>query len=238
MSRAAKATVENLLLSALPKDEYDRLKPQLDPVRLSKGQVLHEAGEQVRNAYFLTSGMVSLLSGTSEGETVQVAMVGSEGIVGLSGIARVNQSPYLAEAQLPSTALRIKTEALRIQSKRAGELQELLCCYAQTLVTQIAQSVVCNLFHQTEQRLARWLLLTHDRGGGKQFALTHEEIAHMLGVSRSGVSTAAGALQRQGLVRYARGRLTVLDRRGLEAAACECYQTIHEDLSCFLNSRA
>jgi CRP-like cAMP-binding protein len=198
MSRAAKLIDQNHLLAILPADEYEQLLPRLEPVRLAKGKIIFDLDETVDHIYFPTSGMVSLLSSTSEGQTVEVAMIGSEGVVGLSGIVRVNRSPYVAEVQLPATALKIKAGALRAQTRDGGELQELLCCYAQTLITQIAQSVVCNLFHLTEQRLARWLLLTHDRVGADHFALTHEEISHMLGVSRSGVSTAAACSRSRG----------------------------------------
>ena len=162
-------------------------------------------------------------------------MVGREGVVGMASILRKQKTILQAKVQIAAVAWRIKAEALRAEVKHCGSLNELLGCYTQTLVTQIAQSVACNLFHTTDQRLARWLLIAHDCAGEESFSLTHEDISEMLGVSRSGVSTAAGTLQRKGMVRYARGRISILDRRKLEGAACECYQVISEELDSFLN---
>lgn len=228
--------IENELLAAMPRLEFERLRPHLELVQLPHGKVLTEAGDEVRHTYFITSGMVSLLAITKEGETVEVAMVGREGAVGMASILRTQKTLLRAKVQIAAVAWRIPAEALRAEVRHCGSLHELMGCYTHTLVTQIAQSVACNLFHPTEQRLARWLLLAHDCAGEDSFSLTHENISEMLGVSRSGVSTAAGALQRAGMISYMRGRISILDRQKLEGAACECYQVINEELDSYLSA--
>lgn len=238
MPESAKQTkkIENKLLAAMPRLEFERLRPHLELVQLPHGRVLAEAGDRVRHTYFMTSGMVSLLAITKDGQTVEVAIVGRDGAVGMSSILRKQTTWLRAKVQIAAVAWRISAEALRAEIKHCNSLHELLGCYTHTLVTQIAQSVACNLFHTTEQRLARWLLLAHDCAGEDSFGLTHEDISGMLGVSRSGVSTAAGALQRGGMIGYMRGRINILDRRKLEGAACECYQVIREELNSYLGT--
>jgi CRP-like cAMP-binding protein len=233
---AQQAEIENDLLAALPRYEYEHLLPHLEPVPLQHGKILYELHDPVGHAYFPTSGMISLLSTTKDGDSVEVAMVGPEGVFGLPSILRVKRSPYRVRTQIAGGALRIRADALLAEFRRGGELQNLMLCYAHALLSQIAQSVACNLFHPMGRRLARWLLIAHDCAKADAFPLTHEDIAQMLGVSRSGVSGAAGVLQSQGLIRYTRGRIAVLDREGLEAAACECYRVIREELDCFLTA--
>jgi len=232
---AKQIKIENHLLAAMSRQEFERLRPHLELVHLAQGKMLTESGDVVSHAYFITSGMISLLSITEEGQTVEVAMVGQEGMIGIPGVLRNQTTLFRAKVQIASVAWRIKAEALRAEVKRCSSLHDALGCYTHTLVTQIAQSVGCNLFHPIEQRLARWLLLAHDCAKEDSFALTHEDISQMLGVSRSGVSGAAGTLQKQSLIAYSRGRITILDRRRLEAAACECYRVIKGEIDSFLS---
>jgi len=233
---AKQIPIENHLLADMPLHEYERMRPHLELVRLAEGRILTEVGDMVTHTYFITSGMISLISLTQEGQTIQVAMVGREGVVGIPSILRTQMTVFRAKVQIAGVAWRIKAGALRAEVKRCSSLHEVLSCYTHTLVTQIAQSVVCNRFHPIEQRFARWLLIAHDCAESGEFDLTHEDIGQMLGVSRSGVSGAAGTLQKAGLISYARGHLVILDRKKIEGAACECYRVISEELSSFLRA--
>ena len=227
---------KNGLLAVLPPAIYQRLAPGLKRVRLDAGDILYDAGDAVDYAWFVTSGIVSLLSITEEGDSVEAAMIGREGVIGYPGIARRNGTVFRAQVQVAGEALRIKAKTLRAMIKQGCEFYELLLDYTHALNEQIAQVVVCNQFHAKEQRLARWLLLANDRTRYDAFTLTHETVAQILGMSRSGVSSAAGALQTEGLIRYARGRITILDRKGLESACCECYRIISQTISSYLPS--
>ena len=226
--------VKNRLLAALPHEEYKRLQPQLELIQLSKRRTLYEAGDRIRHAYFLNSGMGSLLAITESGATVEIAMVGNEGMLGLPVVLRSHTTPYRIMIQMPGDAMRIKAEAILAEFKRGGELQDLLLSYTQALITQISQSAVCNRFHTMEKRLCRWLLIAHDRVDGDTFHLTQEIISYMMGAPRTGVTMAAGTLQDAGLIRYKRGKITILDRTGLEESACECYRIVAETLDHFL----
>lgn len=224
----------NGLLSALPRAEYERLAPHLEMVRLTPGKILYNAGETVRHAYFLKGGMVSLLSTTEDGRTIEVGMIGSEGMAGVPLILRSSAAPYQVMVQLAGNALRVRGEALREEFDRGGKLQDLLLRYTHSLLIQVAQSAACNSFHTVEQRLCRWLLVGRDRVQADTLQLTQEFLSHMLGVQRTSVTLIAGALQQEGLIRHSRGRITILDRRGLEAASCECYRRVREGVSQFL----
>lgn len=224
----------NKLLAGLPPPDYARLRVALEPVRLAKGVVLYEAGDSVRYAYFLTSGMVSLLASASAHALVQVAMVGNEGMVGIPAFLRVNVMPYRVTVQLPATALRIRASALCAEVGACGALTDVLLRYLHMLVTQITQSAVCNRYHTIEERLCRWLLLSRDHARGEILPLTQETLAHMLGVQRTGVTAAAVALQRAGLISYRRGKIRILDERGVKAAACECYRVVSEGIALFM----
>lgn len=228
------ASIRNQILAALPRAEYERLIPALEQKRLGKGDILYDVGDTVRSAYFIQSGVVSFLSVTRDGESIEVGMVGAEGIVGIPSLLRRSKAPLQAIVQIPGEALAVSGDVLRREFKRGGELQDLVLCFTHTLVTQIAQAVLCNHFHTTEERLSRWILATCDRIEGDTFLLTHEEISHMLGTPRTGVTKAAGALQDAGLIRYKRGKIMVLDRKGLERAACECYRVISEETESFV----
>ena len=174
--------------------------------------------------------MISLLSATEDGHTIEVGMIGSEGMAGIPAILQVNKAPYQVMVQIGADARRIKADALRRGFDRGGVLHGLLLRYTHALLCQIAQLVACNRFHTMEQRLCRWLLISRDRMRSDTFPLTQEFISHMLGVPRTNVTMTAGTLQRKGLIRYTRGSITVTDARGLEVAACECYRVVKEEI--------
>jgi len=227
-------SLANRLLAALPRAELDKLTPHLEQVNLPKEKVLYDAGDIVRHAYFLQSGMISLLAVANKNQVIEVGAVGDEGMVGIPSVIRDNRAPFRTLVQVPVSALRISGSALRQEFKRGGELQELILCYTHSQATQIAHSVACNRYHTNEQRLSRWLLMTRDRVHGDTFNLTHDFLAYMLGTTRSVVTEAAGKLQDIGLIRYRRGRITILDGKKLEATACGCYRIIAEDKECFI----
>ena len=224
----------NHILKSLTRDEYERLRPELRHVRLSPGQVLWEAGDHVRHAYFPTGGMVSLLSVTGEGSTVEVGIVGGEGLAGVSPVLCCETIPYRVVVQLPGTALRLGVSPLRREFARGGRLQELLLGYTHSLLAQVSQSASCHRFHASERRLSRWLLVTRDRSESDTLPLTQVFLAQMIGVPRTSVTAVALRLQGRGLIRYSRGRITVLDRPGLEARSCECYRVISESVRRYL----
>ncbi|HKZ01587.1 MAG TPA: Crp/Fnr family transcriptional regulator [Pyrinomonadaceae bacterium] len=221
----------NRLLESLPRDEYERLQPNLQSVHLCRGRVLCEAGDFAQYVDFPLNGVVSLLSSTEAGEVIEVAMVGNEGTTALPVIMHTREMPYGAVIQVPVDALRSEREVIQKECKRGGQLQNLLVCYTHSVFTQIAQSAVCNRFHTAEQRFCRWLLCTHDRIQSDTVELTHEIISDMLGVQRSVVSVTAGAFQKRGLINYSRGSITILNRRGLETASCECYRIVKRQVT-------
>lgn len=224
---------ENRILAALPRAEYERLFPHLERVHLPQGKVLWGAGDLVRRAYFVTRGMVSLLSITEDGETTEVAMVGNEGMVGIPIILRVGISPYVCMVQITGDALRVKADMLLDEFNRNARLQDLLLKYTHAVLTQVSQSAVCNRFHTVDARLSRWLLVSRDRVGSDSFQLTQEFISHMLGTPRTVVTTAANKLQDAGLIRYKRGSIVILNLPGLKSAACECYGVVIKEISHF-----
>lgn len=225
---------ENRILDALPGAEYARLSSHMTTVCLSAGRILFGAGDAVRHAYFPSSGMISLLSVTEGGDAVEVGMLGNEGVVGLPTILRGNVTPYQAVVQLQANAVRVPADALRTEFDQGGRLQDLLLRYTDTLITQLSQSAACNRFHSMRARLCRWLLARHDRTEGDTLDFTQEFLSHMIGAPRSRVSVVANSLQRAGIIRYSRGRICVLDRRRLEAASCECYRIVSEQIDHFL----
>jgi CRP-like cAMP-binding protein len=223
----------NWLLARLPPADYKRLRPLLKAVRFTKGQIIYDVADVVNYAYFLTSGMVSLLAIIDDEQIVQVAMVGYEGLLGIPALLRTNLMPYRVTSQLPTTALRINAVALNAEFNRGGALTDLLLRYLHTLITQITQSAVCHRYHTVEARLCRWLLLSRDRAHTDRLPLTQETLAYMLGVKRTSVSSAASLLQSKGLITYRWGHLQLLDRAGLEASACICYRIISAELAQF-----
>ncbi|MFN0086926.1 MAG: Crp/Fnr family transcriptional regulator [Blastocatellia bacterium] len=227
---------ENGLLAVLPPAVYQRLIPALKRVRLDAGDILYDAGDAVDHAWFVTGGIVSLLSVTEDGDTIEATMIGREGVIGFPGIRRSNGTAFRARVQVAGEALRVKATSMRTAAGQGSEFYELLLHYTHSLNELIAQGAVCNRFHTREQSLARWLLLARDRTLCDSFLLTHETVAQILGVSRSGVSSAAGVLQMKGVIRYARGRITVLNRKGLEASVCECCKIVTQTINSYLPS--
>ena len=225
----------NRLLATLPKNEYKRLLPKLKTVNLVLGEVLYEPGAAIKYVYFPNDSIISLISELSETSGLEVGMVGNEGMAGLAVFMGVNSSPTRAVVQGAGTAMRMSSAAVRTEANRLGNLHHLLHRYSHSLLTQVSQSSACNRFHFVNARLARWLLMTKDRLGAEEFPLTQEFLATMLGVRREGVSKAAGALQAAKLIRYSRGIITVLNRRGLEAKSCECYAIIKAETDAYLN---
>jgi CRP-like cAMP-binding protein len=220
----------NRLLATLPRHEYERLLPRLKIVPLAKGKTIYELGDNVRDAYFPLNGMLSILSITEDGSTVEVAMVGNEGLTGLPLILKAERMPFRVMVQLPGNAMKMPGNLLREEFNRGGNFQVMLLRYAHTLVTQIAQSAACNRFHSVEKRFCRWLLIARDRVKTNTFPLTQEIISQMLGVPRTSVTMTAVRIQKMGLIQYSRGKITILDREGLERAACECYRIVAEEI--------
>lgn len=229
MPTSSRFPLSNLLLAALPRNEYERLSPHLHRVRLAKGRLLYHAGDPVRHAYFPTSGMCSLLATTEKGALLEVGMVGNEGLIGLPAVLRINVMPFQVIVQIEADAFRLRADVLRAEFDRNGRLQDLLLKYAHALLTQVSQSAVCNRFHTIEERLCRWLLISQDRVQTDTVHLTQEFLSYMLGVPRTGVTLAAGNLQKRRLIGYGRGRITILDRARLERAACECYRVVRAE---------
>jgi CRP-like cAMP-binding protein len=221
---------QNRILASLPPEEYQHIIPHLEYVHLSRDKIIADAGDMIQHAYFPLSGMISLLSVTADGQIIEVAMVGNEGVVGLPIFLRVMVTPFQSMVQIPSDAVRIRADALRKEIDRSRKLEDLLLRYTHAVVTQITQSAVCNRFHTVEERLCRWLLVAHDRIKGDHIALTQECISHMLGTTRTGVTMAAGKLQDAGLIHYRRGKISLTNMPRLEAAACECYTLVKESI--------
>lgn len=225
----------NRLLATLPKNEYNRLLPKLKTVRLALGEVLYEPGDVIKYVYFPNDSIISLISELSGTAWLEVGMVGNEGMAGLPVFMGVSSSSTRALVQGSGTAMRMSSAAVRTEANRLGSLHRLLHRYSHSLLAQVSQSSACNRFHLVNARLARWLLMTNDRLGLEEFPLTQEFLSSMLGVRREGVSKAAGALQSAKLIRYSRGMITLLDRRGLEAKSCDCYSIIRAETDAYLN---
>lgn len=229
MPVAPQLHVINLLLGSLPHKERDRLLVHCEPVDLLFGKVLCEAGRPFRYLYFPISGFISQVSTLGPHRPLELALIGNEGMLGATSILGINTAPNRAVVQGSGSALRISPLQLRRALTESPRLLRTLKHYLYVLMTQLAQSVACARFHEVEPRLARWLLMSHDRAHGEHLQLTHEFLADMLGVRRSGITIAAGALQARKLIHYSRGLITILDRQGLEAAACGCYEALNED---------
>lgn len=219
----------NRLLAALPKDEYRRLLPNLESFPLVFGQAIYEPGDRIRHVYFPSSGIISLLAVVEDRATLEVGMVGREGIIGLPVFLGVKTSRDRAVVQGAGAAMRMEATAFRKECDNGDSLPRLLRRYTHSRLTQIGQGAACNLYHSIDERLARWLLMTRDRMGTDEFQLTQEFLANMLGVRREGVNKAAGGLQRRNLINYSRGTLITLNRVGLEAVACRCYGIIKKE---------
>jgi CRP-like cAMP-binding protein len=227
---------QNHLLDALLNADYDRLSSNLELVELPLGEVLYESGEKLKYVYFPTTSIISLLYVMEDGSSAEIAVVGNEGILGISIFMGGETTPSRAVVQSAGHGYRMKAHLLKNEFNQAGPLQRLLLRYTQALITQMAQTAVCNRHHSVEQQLCRWLLLSIDRLSGNELNMTQELIANMLGVRREGVTEAAGKLHRAGLINYTRGRIVVIDRTGLEKRVCECYQVVKTEFDRLLPS--
>jgi CRP-like cAMP-binding protein len=221
--------LHNHLLAALPKEEFDRLRPSLEPITLPLGDVIYESGEQLEYIYFPTTVIISLLYIMENGSTAEIGMAGNDGLVGIALYMGGSTTPNRAVVQSAGNGFRLRSKELVDEFSRAGVFQKILLRYTQYLMTQISQTAVCNRLHTVDRHLCRWLLINHDLLQSNKLVMTHELIANMLGVRREGVSIAAGDLQKRGLIKYARGTITMLDRKGLEANVCECYQVVKDE---------
>ena len=217
------------LLAVLPESESRRLLPHLEPVPLPLGKALYESGDELSHVYFPTTAIVSLLYVMENGASAEIAIVGNEGIVGIALFMGGETMPNRAVVQSAGQAYRLQGQFLKEEFNRGGALQHLLLRYTLAMLTQMAQTAVCNRHHSVDQQLCRWLLLSLDRLSSNQLIMTQELIANMLGVRREGVTEAVGKLQSAGLIDHERGRITVLDRPGLEARVCECYDVVRKE---------
>jgi CRP-like cAMP-binding protein len=219
-------TTANALLAALPADDYDRITPFLDVVPLKLKDVIYRPAERIEHVYFPGGGFFSILTPLHDGRMVEVATIGREGMIGVSTVWDGSPTPSVVMVQgETNTCYKMPVKAFRREMDRRGRFSELLERYSKALVGFIMQSTACNAVHSIEQRLARWLLMAHDRMASDQFPLTQEFVAMMLGATRPTVTVVAGTLQRAGLITYTRGRVTIRNRQKLEAASCECYRT-------------
>jgi CRP-like cAMP-binding protein len=219
----------NRLLAALPREEYDLILPHLGRASFKLGEVVYESGGQMEHIYFPTTAIISLLYLMENGSSAEMGMAGKEGLVGVALFMGGNTMPNRAVVQRAGGVVRMKAKVLRDEFARGGVFQRLLLRYTQALLTQMSQTAVCNRLHEIEQQLCPWLLLSHDRLDSDELVMTQELIANTLGVRREGVTAAAGRLQELGLISYVRGRIKILDRRGLEAAVCECYKVVKDE---------
>jgi CRP-like cAMP-binding protein len=220
---------QNALLASLPAADYARLLPELELAQLELGVALYESGGLEKHAYFPTNSIVSLLYVMENGASAEIAVVGNEGVVGIALFMGGESTPSRAVVQSAGHGYRLRASALKSVFAQGGELQHVLLRYTQALITQMAQTAVCNRHHSVEQQLCRWLLLSLDRLPSNELTMTQELIANMLGVRREGVTEAAGKLQSEGLIHYSRGRITVLDRPKVEARVCECYAVVKRE---------
>jgi CRP-like cAMP-binding protein len=223
------AGLGNRLLAALPSESYQRLLPQLEDVSFSLGEVVYESGAQMKHVYFPTTSHISLLYTMIDGSTAEMGLVGNEGVVGIALFMGGETTPNRAMVQGGGAACRMKARAMLDEFEQGGDFQHLLLRYTQALITQISQTAVCNRLHSVEQRLCRWLLMTHDRADSDELQMTHEFISNMLGVRREGVTMAAKRLQEMRMISYVRGHIIIRNRTQLLECVCECYQVVKEE---------
>jgi CRP-like cAMP-binding protein len=236
-SRKAEHAPANRLLGLLPPADYARLRAHLHPITLAHRQSLYRARKPVGYVYFIETGVGSLVNTMANGEAAEVGTIGNEGMVGLPVLMGDDRAPTAVYVQVPGAGLRIKATLFEKEVARSASMRAVMLHYAHAFFNQVAQSAACNRFHSLQQRCCRWLLMTHDRMQSDEFLLTQEFLAMMLGVQRTGVSAAAGALQRAGLIRYKRGNVTILDRRGLLHRSCECYGVSKREFDRLLGER-
>lgn len=222
--------VENHLLAALPREDYARVQRHLEPITFALGDLVYDAGGHLDYLYFPTTAVVSLLYTMEDGSTAEMGLTGNDGVVGIALLLGGDTTPNRAVVQIAGGALRMPARLLQAEFTQRGAVHQVLLRYIQALITQISQTAVCNRLHAVEQRLCRWLLLSHDRVQSNDLRMTQEFIAHMLGGRRESVTMAAGRLQDAGFIHYARGHITILDRPGLEATVCECYRVVKAEI--------
>ncbi|AFY58225.1 cAMP-binding protein [Rivularia sp. PCC 7116] len=237
MSDDIDGAIVNQLLAALPSEDYQRLVPHLEPIDLIAGEVLCEPGEAMTEAYFPSLAMISLVSIMEDGSTTEISLIGKEGMVGLPVFLGGYSTTSRAIVQIEGSALKLNGNILKSEFDRGGELQKLLLLYTQALFTQASQNAACNRQHNIEERLARWLLTAQNCVMKDELYLTQEFISQMLGTRRSGVTVAAGTLQQAGMIRYTRGKISILNRQALNDTACECYRVIKDEYTRLLNSK-
>ena len=223
---AQRKSITNRVLATLPSKDYQRLQAQLEPVTVTLGQVLYEPGQPIRHIYFPVDCLISLLTAVDQRRSLEVGMVGNEGMAGMPFILGMGISGVRALVQGGGNALRMPSAPFRIEFDRNPPLQQALYRYTYALMAQVSQTAACNRFHEAEERLARWLLMTRDRLGIDEFPLTHEFLAHMLGLRREGVTEAASALKRRRVIAYSRGNIQILNLSALKASSCTCYQIV------------
>jgi CRP-like cAMP-binding protein len=228
----------NRLLGLLPRRDYQRLRPRLQPVSLEYRESLYHANKPIGFVYFIETGAGSLVSTMANGQAAEVGTIGSEGMVGLPLVLGDNQAPTSVYIQVPGAGLRMKATLFRQELAQSAPMRVVMLRYAHALFSQVAQSAACNHFHNIQQRTCRWMLMTHDRMQSDEFLLTQKFLAMMLGVQRTGVTAAARGVQVAGLIRYTRGNVTILDRRGLERLSCECYAISRLEFDRLLGERA
>jgi CRP-like cAMP-binding protein len=227
----------NHILDALPKDEFQRIEPFLEPVTLSHGTILCHPEDRVKDVYFPTEGMISVTSISLDGKSVQIATVAKEGMTGIETILGVDSTTHQSLVQIPGEGFRMKTEIVRSEFKQCGALHDLLLRYTHAFLVQTSQSAICNRIHTVEEKLAAWLMTTSDRVDSNCLHLTQEFIAHMFGVNRPTVTSAASKLQTDGVIEYRRGKISIINAMGLEELACDCYQTVKQEYSSYINNK-
>ena len=221
---------DNRILLALPQARLEGMRRHLEPVRLFPGQVIYHPERPITHSYFITRGLASLIKTMRDGRTVEIGAIGTEGITGPDALFGIQDAILECIVQVPGSALRIPPDTLRAEMAQCDLLASLLERFVQVIISQIAQTAACNRLHSLEERCCRWLLTARDSARSNSFSLTHEFLAMMLGVQRTGVSLKVNVLRKAGLIRYSRGRMTIIDRSGLQTAACECYGTIREQV--------
>jgi CRP-like cAMP-binding protein len=236
--RRASEPHANRLLGLLPPRDYQRLRPHLHRIPLVYKQSLYRAKKPIEFVYFIETGVGSLVNTMKKGDAAEVGTIGNEGVVGLPIVFGDNRAPTNVYVQVPGVGLRMKATLFEKKLRQSDSMRTVMLHYAHAFFNQVAQSAACNHFHSLEQRCCRWLLMTHDRMHSDEFLLTQEFLAMMLGVQRTGVTAAAGALQRAGLIRYKRGNVTILNRRGLIQGSCECYGVSKREFDRLLGNRA
>jgi len=229
LTQANAIPATNRLLSALPRMERRQVLDRCETVDLTFGTMLCEADEAFREVYFPLNSFISLVATVTDHQPLEMGLIGSEGVLGATLILGVNEAPLKAIVQGPGLALRMSVAQFQKVRRETPALNRSLNRYLYVLMAQLSQTAACTRFHEVDARLARWLLMTHDRAHADHFHLTHQFLADMLGVRRSGITVAAGVLQRRGLIDYARGEIQILDRQGLESASCECYEAVVDD---------